>query len=319
MVCPTPGGMIEPRCSPPPTSRGSTSSTGSAARRRWPRSRTARRRSTPVDKIVGPGNRWVAEAKRQVFGRVDIDMVAGPSEILVIADSTRDPRVVAADLIGQAEHDPDAIAWLVTDSEDLARAVSCPIERSSCCSENPKRRIAAESLERNGLIAVVPDLERRRSWRICARRSTSSSWCGSLWRSRGGSGMPARSSSGIIRPSRSATTSPGRITYFPPGAPLAGLRRSVPTTSSSEPASSDTPGAPARTRGGCDPPGRGRTTARSCHRDSCSTRVGRRSLTATSATCRSIVAGGVAQRSTTPTPQRPERLFSVENPLRLDL
>ena len=67
-----------------------------------------------VDKIVGPGNKWVAEAKRQVFGRVDIDMVAGPSEILVIADELADARHIAADLIGQAEHDPDAIAWLVT-------------------------------------------------------------------------------------------------------------------------------------------------------------------------------------------------------------
>src|SRR5690606_470606 len=83
----------------------------------------------PVDKIVGPGNRWVAEAKRQVFGRVDIDMVAGPSEILVIADETADPVHVAADLIGQAEHDPDAIAWLVTTSEGLAAAVPDALDR----------------------------------------------------------------------------------------------------------------------------------------------------------------------------------------------
>jgi len=109
-----------------------------------------------VDKIVGPGNRWVAEAKRQVFGRVDIDMVAGPSEILVIADSTADARHVAADMIGQAEHDPDAIAWLVTDVPELAAAV--PAEIEALLRWNPRAEIAREALERNGLIIIVPDL-----------------------------------------------------------------------------------------------------------------------------------------------------------------
>ncbi|MEX2583907.1 MAG: histidinol dehydrogenase [Gemmatimonadota bacterium] len=110
-----------------------------------------------VDKIVGPGNRWVAEAKRQVFGRVDIDMIAGPSEILVIADGSADPVHVAADLIGQAEHDPDAISWLVTTDETLAAAVPAAVER--LLEGNPRRDIARRSLEDNGLIAVVPDLE----------------------------------------------------------------------------------------------------------------------------------------------------------------
>lgn len=109
-----------------------------------------------VDKIVGPGNRWVAEAKRQVFGRVDIDMVAGPSEILVVADSTADPRHVAADLIGQAEHDADAIAWLVTDSIALAEAV--PAHLAALLEANPRVEVARSSLESNGLIVVVPDL-----------------------------------------------------------------------------------------------------------------------------------------------------------------
>jgi histidinol dehydrogenase len=109
-----------------------------------------------VDKIVGPGNRWVAEAKRQVFGAVDIDMVAGPSEILVIADDTADPRQDAADLIGQAEHDPDAIAWLVTDSAELADRV--PAELESLLVANPRRDIARASLEGNGLLLIVPDL-----------------------------------------------------------------------------------------------------------------------------------------------------------------
>jgi histidinol dehydrogenase len=111
----------------------------------------------PVDKIVGPGNRWVAEAKRQVFGRVDIDLIAGPSEILVVADATADPRHVAADLIAQAEHDADAIAWLVTTEEELASAV--PGHLASLLDANPRRDIARESLERHGLIIVVRDLE----------------------------------------------------------------------------------------------------------------------------------------------------------------
>ncbi len=110
-----------------------------------------------VDKIVGPGNRWVAEAKRQVFGRVDIDMIAGPSEILIIADETPDARHVAADLIGQAEHDPDAIAWLVTTSETLAAQV--PDELESLLKDNPRREVAREALETNGLILLVDTLE----------------------------------------------------------------------------------------------------------------------------------------------------------------
>jgi histidinol dehydrogenase len=112
---------------------------------------------TPVDKITGPGNRWVSEAKRQVFGRVDIDMVAGPSEILVIADGAADPRHVAADLIGQAEHDPDAISWLVTTSRVLADAVLVSLEE--LLARNPRREIATASLEGNGLICIVPDLD----------------------------------------------------------------------------------------------------------------------------------------------------------------
>ena len=109
-----------------------------------------------VDKIVGPGNKWVAEAKRQVFGQVDIDMVAGPSEILVIADGSADPVHVAADLIGQAEHDPDAIAWLVTTSAALAERV--PAELDRLLHRNPRRDVAREALETNGAIIIVPDL-----------------------------------------------------------------------------------------------------------------------------------------------------------------
>lgn len=77
----------------------------------------------PADILVGPGNQFVAEAKRQLYGRVGIDMFAGPSEILVIADSKADPELVAVDLLGQAEHGPNTPAWLVTDSEELANTV----------------------------------------------------------------------------------------------------------------------------------------------------------------------------------------------------
>ncbi|MBW3655583.1 MAG: histidinol dehydrogenase, partial [Gemmatimonadetes bacterium] len=110
-----------------------------------------------VDKIVGPGNKWVAEAKRQVFGAVDIDMVAGPSEILVIADDTADAVHVAADLIGQAEHDPDAIAWLVTTSAALAERVPAELER--LLERNPRRDVARAALQANGAIVIVDDLE----------------------------------------------------------------------------------------------------------------------------------------------------------------
>jgi histidinol dehydrogenase len=111
----------------------------------------------PVDKIVGPGSRWVAEAKRQVYGRVDIDLIAGPSEILVVADSSANPRHVAADLIGQAEHDADAIAWLVTDDEALAAAV--PVAVDELLADHPRRDVTLRSLEANGLIVLVPDEE----------------------------------------------------------------------------------------------------------------------------------------------------------------
>ena len=110
-----------------------------------------------VDKIVGPGNQFVAEAKKQVFGKVGIDMVAGPSEILVIADGKCDPRIVAADLLSQAEHDKNASAVLVTDSKALAVAVQAAIEE-----QLPKLRreeIARASIDTNGKIIVADNLD----------------------------------------------------------------------------------------------------------------------------------------------------------------
>ena len=109
-----------------------------------------------VDKIVGPGNSFVAEAKKQVFGMVSIDMIAGPSEILVIADGKSNPVHVAADLLSQAEHDKLASAVLVTDSEELAAAVAEELERQ--LPKLPREEIARASIDSNGKIIVAPDL-----------------------------------------------------------------------------------------------------------------------------------------------------------------
>ncbi len=108
-----------------------------------------------VDKIVGPGNSYVAEAKRQVFGRVAIDMIAGPSEILVVADGTCNPEFVAADLLSQAEHDKMASAVLVTDSRKLAAEVSLALERQ--IPKLPRADIARASIDNNGKIIVAED------------------------------------------------------------------------------------------------------------------------------------------------------------------
>ena len=109
-----------------------------------------------VDKIVGPGNAFVAEAKKQVFGVVSIDMIAGPSEILIVADGKSDPRCVAADLLSQAEHDRLASAVLVTDSADLAEAVQAELEVQIPLLS--RADIARESIDRNGKIIVADDL-----------------------------------------------------------------------------------------------------------------------------------------------------------------
>ena len=109
-----------------------------------------------VDKIVGPGNIYVATAKRKVFGKVGIDMIAGPSEILVLADGGCNPAWVAADLLSQAEHDKLATAVLVTDSMDLAKAVQAELEVQ--IPALPRAAIARESIDTNGKIIVTDDL-----------------------------------------------------------------------------------------------------------------------------------------------------------------
>jgi len=110
-----------------------------------------------VDKIVGPGNAYVAEAKRQVYGLVSIDMIAGPSEILIVADGKTDPRAAAADLLSQAEHDKMASAVLVTDSAELAAAVQAELEKQIPALS--RADIARASIDDNGKIIITPDIE----------------------------------------------------------------------------------------------------------------------------------------------------------------
>ncbi|KYG33754.1 histidinol dehydrogenase [Alkalihalobacillus trypoxylicola] len=109
-----------------------------------------------VDKITGPGNIYVALAKRAVFGTVDIDMIAGPSEIVILADEQANPRFIAADLLSQAEHDELASAVLVTPSEKLAKAVQEEVEEQ--LSRLPRKEIASQSIESYGRIYVVADI-----------------------------------------------------------------------------------------------------------------------------------------------------------------
>jgi histidinol dehydrogenase len=111
----------------------------------------------PVDKIVGPGNAYVAAAKRRVFGVVGIDMIAGPSEVVVLADRNADPRFVAADLLAQAEHDEAAQSILITDDAGLARAVEAEVERQ--LESLPRAKIAGASWRDNGAIILCPSLD----------------------------------------------------------------------------------------------------------------------------------------------------------------
>ncbi len=111
-----------------------------------------------VDKITGPGNMYVAEAKRQVFGHVAIDMIAGPSEILIIADENNNSKWLAADLLSQAEHDVNASAVLITNSENLAREVQQEIEAQ--LDKLERHEIARASIENNGKIILVDNLDK---------------------------------------------------------------------------------------------------------------------------------------------------------------
>ncbi|WP_288312933.1 histidinol dehydrogenase [uncultured Selenomonas sp.] len=109
-----------------------------------------------VDKITGPGNIFVTLAKKEVYGHVDIDMLAGPSEILIVADKTADPVYTAADMLSQAEHDPLASSIVITDDEELAGKVAA--EAAQQLAKLPRREIAQASIDRNGLIVVAEDM-----------------------------------------------------------------------------------------------------------------------------------------------------------------
>jgi len=111
---------------------------------------------TPVDKIVGPGNAYVAEAKRQVFGTVGIDSIAGPSEILVVADRQNNPEWIAWDLLSQAEHDPSAQSILITDSESFAQQVIAAVEQ--ILTTLPSQKVASSSWQNHGAVIIVRDL-----------------------------------------------------------------------------------------------------------------------------------------------------------------
>ena len=117
----------------------------------------------PVDVIVGPGNQFVAEAKRQCYGQVGIDFIAGPSEVLVIADGQADPEVLAADLLAQCEHDPNAKGYLLATEEDLANAVIAAVEKELETLETAG--IARRSWEDYGEVVVVSDLSE--AVRVC--------------------------------------------------------------------------------------------------------------------------------------------------------
>lgn len=113
-------------------------------------------RIAPVDVVVGPGNAWVAEAKRQLYGRVGIDMVAGPSEILVVADRYNEPNWIAADLLSQAEHDPTSQSIMITDDAAFADAVESAVEQA--LKQLATQKTARASWEANGAIILVTDL-----------------------------------------------------------------------------------------------------------------------------------------------------------------
>ena len=198
-----------------------------------------------VDKIVGPGNAWVASAKRQVYGEVDIDSIAGPSEVLVIADEGAPAAWIAADLIAQAEHDREARAVLVTTSAALATAVAAELERQLADAAAARdRRARAHSPRRGGDRRI--DRRRDRTTRIDSRPSISS--CKSTARAKSplAARPRARSSSGGIRPKPRATISPARTTCCRPAVPRAMPRHSGCVTSASERRSSSTTPTPRR-------------------------------------------------------------------------
>ncbi len=156
MVVPTPGGALNPLVLAAARRAGVTEiwrvgGAQAVAALAWGTASLA-----PVDRIVGPGNAYVAEAKRQVFGRVGIDSIAGPSEVVILADADNEPAHVALDLLAQAEHDEAAQSILVTDSPALAEATAAAVE--AALATLPRAAIAGESWRRHGAIILVRDM-----------------------------------------------------------------------------------------------------------------------------------------------------------------
>jgi histidinol dehydrogenase len=173
-------------------------------------------RIAAVDVITGPGNDYVAEAKRQLFGVVGIDMVAGPSEILVIADNKNDPDWIAADLLSQAEHDPASQSILITDDAKFADQVADASTCSARCSRPRDARGRAGTTTASSI--VVSDLPKRPRSPTASPPSTSSSRSTIPRRCSPSCATPAACSSAATRPRRSATTSPGPTTCCRPAA-----------------------------------------------------------------------------------------------------
>ena len=157
MVVPTPGGVLNPLVLAAARRAGVTEvwrigGAQAVAALAWGTQSIA-----PVDRVVGPGNAYVAEAKRQVFGRVGIDSIAGPSEVLILADGSNNPAHVAMDLMAQAEHDEAAQSILITDDASFAEAVAREVE--AALTTLPRRAIAGESWSRHGAVILVRDWE----------------------------------------------------------------------------------------------------------------------------------------------------------------
>jgi len=180
-------------------------------------------RIAAVDVVAGPGNAWVAEAKRQLFGVVGIDMVAGPSEILVIADGKNDPEWIAADLLSQAEHDPVAQAILITDDPVFADTVADRVAVELAML--PTARVANESWNTHGVIIEVASLDEAPALANCSGRRTRRAG-GGRSRDHAARHPPRRyrCSWAATRRKRSAITSRGRTTCCPPGGARASPR-----------------------------------------------------------------------------------------------
>ena len=185
----------------------------------------------PVAKIVGPGNAYVAAAKRRVFGVVGIDMIAGPSEVVILADRSADPRFVAADLLAQAEHDEAAQSILITDDAALARAVAAEVERQ-LADAAARQRSPARAGATTARSSCAPIARGRAAARRAARaRASRDHGARTPRRSPTRSRTPARSSSARIRPRRSATMSAARTTSCRPRARRASPPASACSTS----------------------------------------------------------------------------------------